>query len=190
VSWLFLTSTSLLEEASKRAQRHLEIDGTAVHRKQRFGNGDRQRNARPNAAQRAQPLQFAVARRYSAQEIVDEQDVAVRLLRDDEAVLDGMSFREHAADVIEKLEPKIGKHALRAHDLCRLAVEGQRILRKLGIGSVRNAVGVQRGDERHPMLRPPPRMRAYEIEWIEAGSLRLSDRDGNDEPEKLVAMSL
>jgi len=33
-------------------------------------------------------------------------------------------------------------------------------------------------------------MRAYEIEWIEAGSLRLSDRDGNDEPEKLVAMSL
>src|SRR5581483_4590503 len=110
----------LLKEADKRAQRHLDVDGVAVDRKQRFGNDDRQRHAGPNAAERTKPPQFAIVGLDAAEEIIDEHDIAARLLRDGEAVLDGMSFREHAADVIEELDPEIGEHALRANDLFRL----------------------------------------------------------------------
>jgi hypothetical protein len=69
-------------------------------------------------------------------------------------------------------------------------MSGQGMLRKLGVGSVGDPIGVEGRDERNLPTGSPLRVDADELKRICAGLSRQSRRYGDNQVEKLRAVSL
>lgn len=174
----------LLDKTHERAQRHFEIDVLSVPRLERSGDRDGQRRARPDAAERAEAFRVRVSRTMPAQKVVDEADIGPRALRNDQPLLDRVRFSQNGPHMIEQLDPKIRQHRQRMNGLGLLAMPQHFLAGDRPICLVREAVRLQRRNQRHLMPRAPLRMRAHEIEGIGAGSAR------DDGSQELVAMTL
>lgn len=75
-------------------------------------------------------------------------------------------------------------------DRFRAPVPKHRIARDLRIRPVREAIGVQRSDQRHLMPCAPCRMSAHKIKGIGAGLPQPRGCDRDDQSQQLVAVCL
>jgi hypothetical protein len=179
----------LLQQSDERAQPRLDVDLVTRRRLNRAGDGHRQRRARNDPAERAEPLRLGVSRVDAVQEILDQRQMRPGALGDEQLFLDGMRFRQGAADDIEELDPEIRQHRQAGNRLLLSGALHHRFARQRPIGPVCEAIGVQRRAQRHAMPGAPFRMRADKAERIGADAFRAPGGDGDDQVQQFAAMA-